>query len=224
MTIGKKTRKFIWWALMIGISLPLLWILFQWALAVDEGFGLGYLTSFGFHKLTANPIEFTNRYLGDWGLRFLILSLAVTPSARIFKFPQLISYRRMIGLWAFTYVACHVSSYVILDQFFDWGAIWRDILKRNYITLGMTALTLLIPMALTSTKGWIKRLGSKTWKNIHKAIYVIAPLAAFHYQFMIKGNQVDPKIYIGIVAFLLGIRVWFFWDDKRKTAAKRAAA
>ncbi len=224
MKIGKTQRRLLWWGIWIGISIPLVWILFQWFLAVGEYFRWPLIEPFGFHKMGANPIEFTNRFLGDWALRFLILSLAVTPAARIFKFPQLVGYRRMIGLWAFTYVACHVSSYVILDQFFDWGAIWRDILKRNYITLGMTALVLLIPMALTSTKGWIKRLGSKTWKNIHKAIYLIAPLAAFHYQFMIKGNQNDPKYYIGIVAFLLGLRVWFYLSDKQKTAAKKAAA
>lgn len=224
MKLTKQQRRGLWWILMIGMALPLSWLLYNWALAVDEGFNLGYLTSLGFHQLTANPIEYTNRFLGDWALRFLLASLAVTPLARIFKFNQLVAYRRMIGLWAFAYVSIHLSSYIVLDQFFDWGEIWGDILKRNYITLGMISFTLLIPMAFTSTKGWIKRLGAKVWKRIHKAIYVIAPLATVHYFMMAKGNQLDPKIYIGIVAVLLGIRVWFYYQDKTKTANRKAAA
>ena len=209
--------------MFIGLSLPLLWILYNWLLALNEGFNWGVLDAFGFHALTANPIEYTNRFLGDWALRFLLASLAVTPTARIFKMNQLVAYRRMIGLWAFTYVCVHLTSYIALDQFFDWGEIWKDILKRNYITLGMIAVTLLIPMAITSTKRWVKRLGSKTWKNIHKSVYVIAPLAAFHYQMMAKGNQLDPKIYIAIVVGLLGIRVWFYVTDKTKAANRKAA-
>jgi len=224
MKLTKQQRRGLWWILMIGMALPLSWLLYNWALAVDEGFNLGYLTNLGFHQLTANPIEYTNRFLGDWALRFLLASLAVTPLARIFKFNQLVAYRRMIGLWAFAYVSIHLSSYIVLDQFFDWGEIWGDILKRNFITLGMISFTLLIPMAFTSTKGWIKRLGSKAWKRIHKAIYVIAPLASVHYFMMAKGNQLDPKIYIGIVAVLLGIRVWFYFQDKTKAANRKAAA
>lgn len=223
MSWTKKTRKIIWWFLFIGISLPLLWLLFNWALLVDEGFDLGLLTALGFADLTANPIEFTNRFLGDWALRFLLFSLSLTPLARILKFNQIIAYRRMIGLWAFAYVSIHLTSYIVLDQFFDWAAIWRDILKRNYITFGMTAFTLLIPMAITSTKGWIKRLGPKTWKKLHKSIYVIAPLASVHFLLMSKGNQLEPKIYIGIVVFLLGIRIWFYLSDKQKTATRKAA-
>ncbi len=219
MAWTKKTRKALWWFLWIGISLPLLWLFYNWALLVDEGFNLGYLPALGFHSLTANPIEYTNRFLGDWALRFLLFSFAVTPLARIFKANQLVAYRRMIGLWAFTYVSFHLTSYIVLDQFFDWGEIWTDILKRNYITLGMTAFILLMPMAITSTKGWIKRLGAKRWKNIHKAIYVIAPLASVHYFMMAKGNQLDPKVYIGIAAALLLIRVWFYYSDKTKAAA-----
>ena len=224
MTWTKKTRKALKWFLWISLSLPLLWLFYNWALLVDEGFNLGYLTSLGFHSLTANPIEYTNRFLGDWALRFLLFSFAVTPMARIFKVKQLVAYRRMIGLWAFTYVSFHLTSYIVLDQFFDWGEIWSDILKRNYMTLGMTAFTLLIPMAVTSTKGWIKRLGARRWKAIHKAIYVIAPLGAIHYFMMAKGNQLDPKIYIGIAVGLLGIRLWFSLQDKTKAAAGKATA
>jgi sulfoxide reductase heme-binding subunit YedZ len=224
MKLSKIQRRGLWWVLFIGISIPLVWMLYQWFLAVGEFYRWGIIDSLGFHQLGANPIEYTNRYLGDWALRFLLFSLAVTPLARILKFSQFVGYRRMIGLWAFTYVVFHLSSYIGLDQFFAWGEIWKDILKRNYITLGMIAVVLLTPMAITSTKGWIKRLGAKSWKNIHKAIYVAAPLGAFHYEMMARGNQLEPKIYIGITIFLLLIRVWFYWSDKQKTAAKKAAA
>jgi len=224
MAWSKKTRKALWWVLMIGLSLPLLWLFYNWALAVDEGLSLGYLSGLGFHQLTANPIEYTNRFLGDWALRFLLFSFAVTPLARISKNNQLIAYRRMIGLWAFTYVCFHLTSYIVLDQFFDWGEIWADIVKRNFITLGMISFILLLPMAVTSTKGWIKRLGAKKWKAIHKAIYVIAPLASVHYFMMAKGNQLDPKIYIGIALLLLGLRVWFYASDKKKKAVRKTAS
>jgi sulfoxide reductase heme-binding subunit YedZ len=203
------------------MALPLLWILLNWAVLVDQQLSFGYFSNLGDHSLTANPIEYTNRFLGDWALRFLLVSLALTPTARLFKMNQLIAYRRMIGLWAFAYVCFHLASYIALDQFFDWSEIWKDILKRNFITLGMIAFVLLLPMAITSTKGWIKRLGSRRWKNIHKAIYLIAPLGAVHYFMMAKGNQLTPKIYIGIVALLLGIRTVSHWN--RKKAAPRKA-
>lgn len=224
MAWTKPKRRRVWWVLFIAISLPLVWLFFNWALLLDEAFVLGYLDGFGPNILTANPIEFTNRYLGDWALRFLLLSLTVTPAARVFSFIQLIAYRRMIGLWAFTYVCFHLSSYIVLDQFFDWSEIWTDILKRTFITLGMVSFLLLLPMAITSTKGWVKRLGAKTWKRIHRAIYVIAPLASVHYFMMSKGNQLQPKIYLGLTAFLLLIRVWFYAVDKIKAANRRAAA
>jgi sulfoxide reductase heme-binding subunit YedZ len=223
MAWSKKTRRVVWWLLFLGMSIPLLWILYNWALLVDEGLDLGYLSGLGYHSLTANPIEYTNRFLGDWALRFLLLSFAVTPLARVFKTKQMVAYRRMIGLWAFVYVCLHLTSYVVLDQFFDFGEIWKDILKRNYITLGMIGFVLLVPMAITSTKGWIKRLGAKRWQNIHKAIYVIAPLGTVHYFMMAKGNQLDPKIYMGIAALLLGLRVWFHVKDKTRAATRKAA-
>jgi len=223
MAWSKRTRRVVWWLLFLGMSTPLLWVLYNWALLVDEGLDLGFLSGLGYHSLTANPIEYTNRFLGDWALRFLLVGFAVTPLARLFRTKQPVAYRRMIGLWAFTYVCLHLTSYIVLDQFFDWGEIWKDISKRNYITLGMTAFVLLLPMAITSTKGWIKRLGAKRWKSLHKAIYLIAPLASVHYFMMAKGNQLDPKIYMGIVVLLLGLRFWFRVQDKTKAATRRAA-
>ena len=184
----------------------------QWGLLIS-GLNAEYRD---LYVLTANPIEYTNRYLGDWGLKSLMMALSVTPLARILKIPQLVAYRRMIGVYAFAYVCLHLSSYVVLDNFFDWRAIGADILKRNYITLGMLAFTLLVPLALTSTKGWVKRLGSKAWKNIHRLIYVAAPLAATHYIMMAKGNREEPWVYLSIVLGLLAIRVGFLVYDKAK--------
>jgi sulfoxide reductase heme-binding subunit YedZ len=222
MSWSKTTRKAVGRLLFLGMCAPLFWIAYNWVLLVDEGLNLRYLSRLGHHSLTANPIEYTNRFLGDWALRLLLASLAVTPLARLFKANQLVAYRRMIGLWAFAYVCLHLTSYVVLDQFFDWGEIWKDVLNRNYITLGMIAFVLLVPMAFTSTKGWIKRLGARTWKNIHKAVYLIAVLGAVHYLMMVKGNQLAPKVYLGIVALLLGTRVWFRLQGRRMASRKAA--
>jgi methionine sulfoxide reductase heme-binding subunit len=205
-------RHAVWWLLFAGLSLPWLFLLAQWGLLLT-GLSAEYRE---YYVLTANPIEYTNRFLGDWALRFLILALTVTPLSKIFNLPQLIAYRRMTGVYAFSYVCLHLTSYTVLDNFFDFAAIWADILKRNYITLGMTAFTLLIPLAVTSTRGWVKRLGSKAWKNIHRLVYVAAPVAATHYIFMAKGHQRQPWVYLGIVVALLLIRLAFRALDKRK--------
>jgi len=209
---NRLKRRLIWWVLFTGLSLPWMWILFQWGLLLS-GLNAEYRE---FYVLTANPIEYTNRYLGDWALRFLMLALSVTPLSKIFNRPQLIAYRRMVGVYAFSYVCLHLTSYTVLDQFFDWNEIWADILKRNYITLGMLAFTLLIPLAVTSTKGWVKRLGAKAWKNIHRLVYVAAPIASVHFIMMAKGNVREPWVYLGIVVALLLIRVAFRALDKRK--------
>jgi sulfoxide reductase heme-binding subunit YedZ len=211
MAWSRRTRAVAWWLLLLASAVPLLWLLWNWALLVDQGLGFGYLAALGGHSLTVNPIEHTNRFLGDWSLRFLLLGLALTPAARILGANQLVAYRRMIGLWAFAYVCLHLTSYVVLDQFFDWSGIWQDIVKRNFITLGMLAFVLLLPMAITSTKGWIRRLGARSWKRIHQAVYLIAVLGAVHYMMMVKGNQLAPKVHLGIVALLLGTRIWMRW-------------
>jgi sulfoxide reductase heme-binding subunit YedZ len=131
--------------------------------------------------LGANPIEASNRFLGDWALRFILIALAVTPIRIMTRWNPIMRFRRMMGLFAFAYVVLHLTSYVALDQFFDWPAIWKDIIKRWYITVGMTAFVLLIPLAVTSTKGWIKRIGGKTWQNLHKLVYPAAILGVFHF-------------------------------------------
>ena len=154
----------------------------------------------------ANPIEAANRFLGDWALRFLILVLAITPIRKITGWNDLARFRRMIGLYAFAYAVFHVTSYVALDQFFDWTAIWADIVKRTYITVGMACLLMLLPLAITSTNGMIKRLGGKRWRNLHKLVYPAGIAACLHYFMMVKADIREPLIYAGVLALLLGYR------------------
>jgi len=157
--------------------------------------------------LGANPIEAVNRFLGDWALRFLLISLAVTPLKEVLGLPVLIRFRRMLGLYAFFYVFLHLSSYIGLDQFFAWGEIWADIVKRNFITVGMIAFALLVPLACTSTKGMIKRLGASSWKKLHMLVYPAAILAVFHFFMMVKADIREPLIYAAVLTVLLGYRL-----------------
>ncbi|BAE51873.1 sulfite oxidase heme-binding subunit YedZ [Paramagnetospirillum magneticum] len=156
--------------------------------------------------LGANPIEATNRFLGDWALRFLLIALAVTPLRQMTGWNAVARWRRMLGLFAFAYVVLHFSSYVGLDQFFDWSAIGREIVKRRYITLGMVAVVLLIPLALTSTNAMMRRLGGRRWQALHRLVYVIAPLGVAHHWMMVKKDITEPAIHAAILAVLLGWR------------------
>lgn len=183
---------------------------------------LAWLVWLGFTGgLGANPIEFVNRYLGDWALRGLLIALAVTPVRRLTGWNQLQRFRRLLGLFAFFYVSLHVASYVGLDQFFDWRAIWLDIVKRWYITVGMAALLCLIPLAVTSTRGWVKRLG-KDWLRLHKLVYVAGALACLHFFMMRKGLQIEPLIYAGIFAGLMAFRLVDAANKRLKRRAKAA--
>jgi sulfoxide reductase heme-binding subunit YedZ len=164
---------------------------------------LGWIVYLGFTDgLTANPIEKVIRTLGDFGLYILILSLAVTPAARILRQPRLIRFRRTIGLWGFAFVTLHLLTYVCIDQFFDWGAIGKDILKRPFITIGMTAFVLLIPLAVTSTNGMVRRMGPAAWKRLHQLVYLIVPLGIVHYFLMVKRDT-RPVVAFGAVVVLL---------------------
>jgi sulfoxide reductase heme-binding subunit YedZ len=127
-----------------------------------------------------NPVEAITHDTGDWALRLLLATLAVTPLRRLTGWAWLTRLRRMLGLFAFFYAVLHFSTYLWLDQFFDWQAIVADIAKRPYITVGFAALVLMLPLAVTSTKGWIRRLGPR-WKELHRAIYAIGVLAVLHY-------------------------------------------
>jgi sulfoxide reductase heme-binding subunit YedZ len=165
-------------------------------------------------QLGANPIEALVRGLGDWALRFLLIALAVTPLRQITGWNWLGALRRMLGLFAFFYVVMHFGSYIGLDQFFDWPAIGREIVKRRYITIGMAAVVLLIPLAVTSTNAMVRRLGGLRWRKLHRLVYVIAPLGVTHHWMMVKKDLTEPMIHAAILVLLLGWRV---------VAARRAA-
>jgi len=166
--------------------------------------------------LTANPIEFITHATGDWALRFLIITLAITPLRIILGLPELIRFRRMLGLFAFFYACLHFSTWLVLDKFFDMSEIWKDVIKRRFITVGFSAFLLLIPLAITSTAGWIRRLGGKRWQALHRLIYVSAILAVIHYYWLVKSAIIRPLTYAALLAILLLFRiiVWF-WFTKR---------
>ncbi|PTS90638.1 protein-methionine-sulfoxide reductase heme-binding subunit MsrQ [Caulobacter sp. HMWF009] len=165
--------------------------------------------------LGANPIEKLIRQLGVWGLRLLLVGLAITPAARIFRQPRLIRFRRTVGLFAFAYIVLHLFSYVGVDLYFDLGQLWKDILKRPFITLGMLGLVLLIPLAVTSTNGWILRLGRAVWQRLHGLIYLIVPLGVVHYYLLVKADHRPPLAYGAVFLLLMGWRVWDRLDRKR---------
>ena len=157
--------------------------------------------------LGANPLEAIIRGLGDWGLRILLLTLLVSPLRRIINCPQLLRARRMLGLYAYFYVVLHLLGYLWFDQFFDWEEIWFDILERPFITIGMAAVILLTPLAVTSTKGMIRRLG-KNWKRLHSLVYPISILAIIHFWMMVKLDIREPVIYSILLAILLSERLY----------------
>ena len=157
--------------------------------------------------LTANPGEFLDRETGRWTLRFLLITLAVTPLRALTGWNWLLRFRRMLGLFAFFYGVMHLSSYVTFRRVFDVDEIVRDIAERPFMTLGFTALVLMIPLAVTSTNAMVRRLGARRWQLLHRLVYVIAPLGAVHYWFMVKRDITQPVIYAAILAVLLGWRV-----------------
>lgn len=163
-------------------------------------------TSFYFDELGANPVEVLTRSTGEWTLRFLLLTLAMTPLRHISGSSWPLRMRRMLGLFTFFYVCIHLLTYVFLDHFFDWNEIWVDIVKRPYITIGMLAFIFLIPLAVTSTKKMMKRLG-KRWKSLHKLIYLIGILGVLHFLLLVKADLREPIIYAFILFVLLIARV-----------------
>jgi sulfoxide reductase heme-binding subunit YedZ len=165
------------------------------------------LVYFGFtDNLTANPIEYITRFTGSWALIFLLVTLSITPVRKLSGWKELIKLRRMIGLFAFFYALLHFSTYVVLDLFFDFAAISKDILKRPYITVGFTAFVLMIPLAVTSTAGMIRRLG-KRWQQLHYLVYVVAILGVVHFYWLVKSDIRRPVQYGLVLALLLGYRL-----------------
>lgn len=165
-------------------------------------------------ELTANPIEFVEHWTGDWTMRFLIITLCITPLRKLLKMPQLIRFRRMLGLFAFFYVCLHFSTWVGLDRFFNLSDMWADVQKRRFITVGFAGFVLLIPLAVTSTRGWIRRLGGKRWQLLHRAIYLSAIAGVIHYYWLVKSDERKPLQYAAIVGVLLAWRIGA-WIRKR---------
>jgi sulfoxide reductase heme-binding subunit YedZ len=157
--------------------------------------------------LGANPIEFVTHWTGDWTIRFLCITLAITPLRKLVGLPELIRFRRMLGLFCFFYSCLHFMTWFMLDKFFDWNEIAKDVVKRPFITAGFTAFVLLIPLAITSTSGWIRRLGGKRWQLLHRLIYVSACAGAVHYYWLVKSDIRLPLLYGAIVTVLLAYRV-----------------
>jgi methionine sulfoxide reductase heme-binding subunit len=174
-------------------------------LALVPLFWLGWRAFNG--RLTANPIEFITHYTGDWTLRLIIIGLFITPLRKVLHQPDLIRYRRMIGLFAFFYGVLHFLTWIWLDKFFDPGEMWADIIKRRYITVGMAAFLMLIPLAITSTSGWIRRLGGKRWRLLHRLVYFAAIAGVIHYYWLVKSDIRLPVVYGLFVAMLLIWRV-----------------
>jgi sulfoxide reductase heme-binding subunit YedZ len=183
LLIGRWTKAGIFLACLLPLA-SLLWR------GLDNG-------------LTANPIEFVTHATGDWTLRFILFTLCVTPFRRLLDLPELIRFRRMFGLFAFFYGCLHFSTYIWLDKFFDLKEVWKDIAKRPYITVGFLAFVLLIPLAITSTAAWIRRLGGRSWQLLHRAIYISAVAGVIHYYWLVKSAVLRPLAYGATVVALL---------------------
>jgi sulfoxide reductase heme-binding subunit YedZ len=170
-------------------------------------------------RLGANPIERITHLTGFFGLTFIVGSLAITPLRRLSGWNSAIKLRRLIGLFGFFYVCLHFLTYLILDHFFDWGTIVEDIVERPYITVGFTALVLLVPLAITSTKGWIRRLGRR-WQLLHRLVYVAAGLGVLHFFWKEKADTREPLYFAAALAVLLLFRLPLLL--KRRSARKSA--
>ena len=161
----------------------------------------------GGNALGADPVAEIEHRLGIWALRFLVITLAITPLRQLTGWTVLVRFRRMLGLYAFTYASLHFAAYMGLDLRGYWTQIFEDIAKRPYITVGFAAWLLLVPLAVTSTTGWIRRLG-RNWARLHKLVYPIAVLAVLHFWWLVKSDVREPALYAGIVALLLGWRLF----------------
>jgi len=210
----KRSRLIFKPLVFIASLIPLGWLVF--ALWSDTALGTLYLTS--------DPVQKLNRELGDWALIFIILTLAVRPAGEILKKGEFVAYRRMIGLYAFFYAILHLTSYVIIDLQLDLNAFVQDVIKRNYITIGILAILMLIPLAITSTKGMIKRLGGRKWRKLHMLVYPIAILGVIHFYMMIRADFTRPIMYGSVIFVLLAYRVWKARQKSRPKKPAEAAA
>ncbi len=187
---------------------------FVWLLAM--AFELGDL------DLGANPVEKIQDTLGIWGLRFVLVTLSITPVRQLTKMNWLLQFRRMLGLFAFFYVAMHFLNYLVLDQTFSLSLILEDITERPFITIGFTAFLLLIPLAITSTAGWRRRL-AKRWQQLHYSVYLVGLLGCWHFYWQVKKDLSEPLIYVGILVLLLIPRLLKWRQQLRPSPAGEAS-
>jgi len=172
-------------------------------------------------ELGANPIEVITHETGIWALRFLLITLAITPLRQLSGWRSLIGFRRMLGLFAFLCASLHFCTYLVLDQFFDFASIIEDIAKRTYITAGFAAFVLLVPLAATSTAAMIRSLGGRRWRILHRLIYVSAVSGVAHYLWLVKADTLRPLAYGMILATLLGFRAWHALSPQAKGIVSR---
>jgi sulfoxide reductase heme-binding subunit YedZ len=207
----EQRYRFVYKPLIFVAALsPIAWLVLR---------GLGLIQP----DLGADPAKLTLHVIGKTALNFLMLTLMVTPVRQLTGYTHLLRIRRMLGLFAFFYALLHFTTYLWLDQYFDWAAIGKDIVKRAYITIGFTALLLLIPLAVTSTNKMMRRLGRR-WQKLHRLIYVITILGVWHYYWQVKKDVREPLIYVGILAVLLGYRAVRAWLKSRPRPAAAATA
>ncbi len=176
-------------------------------------------------NLGANPVDVITRSTGKWTLTFLLITLAISPLRKLSGMPWLIRFRRMLGLLAFFYGSLHLTTYVWLDKFFDVQAMLHDIAKRKFITAGMTAWACMLPLAITSTTGWIRRLGGKRWQKLHRLIYLSAAAGVIHFIWLVKADLRRPLTYGAVLAVLLAYRstTWLLGRAKSKANARQPA-
>jgi methionine sulfoxide reductase heme-binding subunit len=192
MTTTEWARRVIKPAVFLGCLVPF----------VQLGYGIFW------GDLGANPVETITNTTGIWTLRLLVITIAITPARWLTKWNAVILFRRMIGLFAFFYATLHFMTYFVLDQSLMFEGLWEDVMKRPYITMGFTAFVLMIPLAVTSTKGWIRRLGGHRWNLLHRLVYVSAILGVIHYWWKVKLDTTNPRYYAMIVGVLLAVRIW----------------
>ena len=173
--------------------------------------------------LGVNPIEEAEIFTGLWTLRFLAITLAVTPTRRLLHLGFLATYRRMFGLFSFFYACVHLSMWVGVDWFFAWGLMGQEIVKHRYILVGMGSFLLLLPLALTSTDAWVRRLGGQRWVRLHRVVYLIAIGGTVHYLWAVKKDTLFPLVYLAVFVVLLGYRL-VAWSWHRRAAPAQTPA
>ena len=183
------------------------------------------LLAWGYYRqdLTANPLEYITHKTGDWTIRFLLITLSVTPLRKLLNQPKLVRYRRMLGLFAFFYVSLHLMTWIWFDKFFNLPEMWKDVVKRRFITVGMAGFLMLAPLALTSTAGWVRRLGFERWQRLHRLVYFAGLAGVIHYMWLVKSDERLPLMYGGILTVLMAYRLAVWLRSPRRLAARGRA-